>query len=135
MVRTGAARARGAHRRTARTSARARRRGQRQDQGLGRIETFFQQIIIPGVTPLLLVGPTGLVNRTQLGRAMRATAADPRVAARAGVRPDRLIPATCAIGAALAAVAAVMWAANCGTVRHTMGRMPGLPGERGADRA
>ena len=44
-----------------------------------------------------------LVNRTKLGRAMRATAENPRVAGLMGVRPDMVISATFIIGAALAA--------------------------------
>ena len=43
-----------------------------------------------------------------------------------GVRPDMVISATFIIGAALAAVAGVMWAANYGTVQHSMGFLPGL---------
>ena len=67
-----------------------------------------------------------LVNYTRLGRAMRATAENPRVAALMGVRPDFVISATFVIGAVLAAIAGVMWAANYGTVQHTMGFLPGL---------
>jgi branched-chain amino acid transport system permease protein len=37
-----------------------------------------------------------------------------------------VISATFVIGAALAAVAGVMWAANYGTVQHSMGFLPGL---------
>ncbi|MEP7284013.1 MAG: branched-chain amino acid ABC transporter permease [Rubrivivax sp.] len=84
------------------------------------------QILILGVTAMLLAGLTWLVNRTKLGRAMRATAENPRVAALMGVRPDMVISATFIIGAALAAVAGVMWAANYGTVQHSMGFLPGL---------
>jgi branched-chain amino acid transport system permease protein len=67
-----------------------------------------------------------LVNKTKLGRAMRATAENPRVAALMGVRPDMVISATFIIGAALAALAGVMWASNYGSVQHTMGFLPGL---------
>jgi branched-chain amino acid transport system permease protein len=84
------------------------------------------QIVILVVTALTLFGLLWLVNRTRLGRAMRATAENPRVAALMGVRPDHVISATFVIGAALAALAGVMWAANYGTVQHTMGFMPGL---------
>ena len=78
------------------------------------------------VTVIILAGLTYLVNSTRLGRAMRATAENPRVAALMGVRPDMVISATFIIGAALAAVAGVMWAANYGTVQHSMGFLPGL---------
>lgn len=84
------------------------------------------QILILSITVTVLAGLTYLVNRTKLGRAMRATAENPRVAALMGVRPDMVISATFIIGAALAAVAGVMWAANYGTVQHTMGFLPGL---------
>ena len=84
------------------------------------------QILILSVTAVLLAVLTWLVNRTRLGRAMRATAENPRVAALMGVKPDVVISATFIIGAALAAVAGVMWAANYGTVQHSMGFMPGL---------
>jgi len=67
-----------------------------------------------------------LVNRTKLGRAMRATAENPRVAGLMGIKPDFAISATFVIGAMLAALAGVMWAANYGTVQHSMGFMPGL---------
>ncbi len=84
------------------------------------------QIIIIVVTVVVLIALMWLVNRTKLGRAMRATAENPRVASLMGVRPDMVISATFIIGAALAAVAGMMWAANYGTVQHTMGLLPGL---------
>jgi len=84
------------------------------------------QCLILGLTAVMLAALTWLVNRTRLGRAMRATAENPRVAALMGVRPDMVISATFVIGAALAAVAGVMWAANYGTVQHSMGFLPGL---------
>jgi branched-chain amino acid transport system permease protein len=84
------------------------------------------QCLILGLTAVVLASLMYLVNRTKLGRAMRATAENPRVAALMGVRPDMVISATFIIGAALAAVAGVMWAANYGTVQHSMGFLPGL---------
>ena len=84
------------------------------------------QIIILVTTAVVLAGLMYLVNYTKLGRAMRATAENPRVAGLMGVRPDMVISATFVIGAALAAIAGVMWAANYGTVQHYMGFMPGL---------
>ena len=84
------------------------------------------QIIILVVTAVTLGGLMYLVNKTKLGRAMRATAENPRVAGLMGVRPDMVISATFIIGAALAALAGVMYAANYGSVQHTMGFLPGL---------
>ncbi|NWG74479.1 MAG: branched-chain amino acid ABC transporter permease [Rubrivivax sp.] len=84
------------------------------------------QVLILVTTAVVLAVLMFVVNKTKLGRAMRATAENPRVAALMGVRPDMVISATFVIGAALAAVAGVMWAANYGTVQHTMGFLPGL---------
>ena len=86
----------------------------------------FTQVMILGMTAMSLAVLMWLVNYTKLGRAMRATAENPRVAALMGVKPDVVISATFVIGAVLAAIAGVMWAANYGTVQHTMGFLPGL---------
>ena len=84
------------------------------------------QVLILVLTVVILAALMYLVNHTKLGRAMRATAENPRVAGLMGVKPDFVISATFVIGAALAAVAGLMWAANYGTVQHSMGFMPGL---------
>ena len=84
------------------------------------------QIMILGVTAVSLAVLMYLVNYTRLGRAMRATAENPRVAALMGVKPDTVISATFVIGAVLATIAGVMYASNYGTVQHTMGFLPGL---------
>ncbi len=84
------------------------------------------QVLILGMTAVSLAVLMWVVHSTKLGRAMRATAENPRVAALMGVKPDMVISATFLIGAVLAAIAGVMWAANYGTVQHTMGFLPGL---------
>ena len=84
------------------------------------------QIVILATTAITLAFLMWLVNKTNLGRAMRATAENPRVAALMGIKPDVVISATFIIGAMLAAIAGVMWASNYGTVQHAMGFMPGL---------
>jgi branched-chain amino acid transport system permease protein len=84
------------------------------------------QLMILGVTAVSLAILMYLVNYTRLGRAMRATAENPRVAALMGVKPDMVISATFIIGAVLATLAGVMYASNYGTVQHTMGFLPGL---------
>ena len=83
-------------------------------------------ILILAVTAMALAVLMWLVNGTRLGRAMRATAENPRVATLMGVKPDMVISATFVIGAVLAALAGVMWASNYGTVQHGMGFLPGL---------
>ena len=84
------------------------------------------QIMILGVTAVSLAVLMWVVNRTKLGRAMRATSENPGVAALMGVKPDMVISATFVIGAVLAAIAGVMYASNYGTAQHAMGFLPGL---------
>lgn len=67
-----------------------------------------------------------LVEKTKMGRAMRATAENPRVAGLMGVDANKVIVGTFAIGAALAAIAGVMWTANYSTAQFAMGFVPGL---------
>ena len=84
------------------------------------------QVAILATTAVVLSLLMYIVNRTSLGRAMRATAENPKVAGLMGVKPDVVISATFVIGAMLAAIAGVMWASNYGTVQHSMGFLPGL---------
>ena len=84
------------------------------------------QVMILVLTAVLLVGLTLLINHTKLGRAMRATAENPRVAGLMGVNPNFVISAAFVIGAMLAAIAGVMWYANFSTANFYMGFTPGL---------
>jgi branched-chain amino acid transport system permease protein len=93
---------------------------------LGGAVITVTQIFILGATAVSLSILMYVVHYTRLGRAMRATAENPRVAGLMGVRPDTVISATFVIGAILAALAGVMYASNYGTAQHTMGFLPGL---------
>ena len=93
---------------------------------IGTAVLTITQLFILVTTAVMLVGLTFLVNHTKLGRAMRATAENPRVASLMGVKPDMVISSAFIIGASLAAVAGVMYGTNYGTVQHTMGFLPGL---------
>jgi branched-chain amino acid transport system permease protein len=94
--------------------------------------TFGGALISPTQIMLLIlatgamVGLVLLVERTRMGRAMRATAENPRVAGLMGVDANKVIVMTFAIGAALAAVAGVMWGANYSSAQFAMGFVPGL---------
>ncbi|MBN8779045.1 MULTISPECIES: branched-chain amino acid ABC transporter permease [unclassified Thiobacillus] len=67
-----------------------------------------------------------MVQKTRLGRAMRATAQSRQVASLMGVDVNRVIAATFAIGSALAAVAGVMVSAYYGLAHYYMGFLLGL---------
>jgi branched-chain amino acid transport system permease protein len=73
-----------------------------------------------------MIGLLLLVNRTKLGRAMRATAENPRIAGLMGVNANQVIAVTFAIGASLAAVAGVLVAMNYNIAQFSMGFIPGL---------
>lgn len=84
------------------------------------------QLAIIGLSAVLMAGLLWLVHSTRLGRAMRATSENHRVAALMGINPDRIIALTFMLGSALAAVAGVMYASNYGIAHYAMGFMPGL---------
>jgi branched-chain amino acid transport system permease protein len=84
------------------------------------------QILLLALATLAMVGLVLLVEKTKMGRAMRATAENPRVAGLMGVDSNKVIVATFAIGAALAAIAGVMWTANYSSAQFAMGFVPGL---------
>jgi branched-chain amino acid transport system permease protein len=84
------------------------------------------QILLLALALISMTGLVLLVEKTKMGRAMRATAENPRVAGLMGVDSNKVIVATFALGAALAAVAGVMWGANYNSIQFTMGFLPGL---------
>ena len=84
------------------------------------------EIVIIVVAFLTMGGLLLLVNKTRLGRAMRATAENPNVAGLMGVNPNFVISATFMIGSALAALAGVMIASEYGNAHFYMGFIPGL---------
>jgi branched-chain amino acid transport system permease protein len=84
------------------------------------------QITILILTVIIMFGLVTLVNRTRLGRAMRATAQAPAIAQLMGVNINAVISATFIIGSALAAIAGVMVTANYGQAHYYMGFLLGL---------
>lgn len=84
------------------------------------------QVLILVVAASMMIALVVLIENTRLGRAMRATAENPRIASLMGVNANSVIVATFAIGAALAAVAGVMVAANYSVAHFYMGFIPGL---------
>ena len=67
-----------------------------------------------------------LVQRTRLGRAMRAVAENKQVAALMGIDVDRVISRTFIISGALAGAAGVMWGIHLGLVYYFVGFIPGI---------
>ena len=93
----------------------------------GNVGITMREIIIMVVSVIMMGGLFVLVNHTKLGRAMRATSENVNVTALMGVNPNRVISATFMIGAALAAVAGILFASNYGgKVHFYMGFIPGM---------
>ncbi|WP_416427805.1 branched-chain amino acid ABC transporter permease (plasmid) [Pseudomonas sp. App30] len=78
------------------------------------------------VAVLVMAGLWLLVERTRLGRSMRAVAENPQVASLMGINPNQVIVLTFAIGGALAALAGIMMASNYGSANFYMGFLPGI---------
>jgi len=84
------------------------------------------QVMLLALAAICMIALVLLVEKTKMGRAMRATAENPRIAGLMGVDANRVIVFTFAIGATLAAVAGVMWGANYSSAQFAMGFVPGL---------
>jgi branched-chain amino acid transport system permease protein len=84
------------------------------------------QIVVVLTTVVLLAIFTWIVSRTRLGRDMRACEQDQTMAALLGVDVDRTISLTFVVGAALAAVAGMMYLLYYGLVDFFMGFVAGI---------
>ncbi|MGC1358495.1 MAG: branched-chain amino acid ABC transporter permease LivH [Xanthobacteraceae bacterium] len=84
------------------------------------------QIIVVVTTIVLMAGFSYLVARTRLGRNMRACEQDLKMAALVGIDVDRTISLTFVIGAALAAVAGLMFLLYYGVVDFFIGFLAGV---------
>ena len=84
------------------------------------------QIMIVVLCLVLMTGLLVVVEKTKLGRAMRATSQNPAVAGLMGVNVNTIISATFMLGSALGAIAGVMVATNYSQAHYYMGFMIGL---------
>lgn len=90
------------------------------------VNLAYKQMVIVLVTIVLLAAFWYLVQRTSLGRAQRACEQDGKMAALLGVNVDKTISITFVMGAALAAVAGVMYILQYGVVNFADGFVPGV---------
>jgi branched-chain amino acid transport system permease protein len=84
------------------------------------------QIVLMAIAVLLMLGLNSYVQRTSMGRAMRAIALDTKGALLMGINVNRVITWTFFIGSALAGAAGVMAGAYYGKIDFLMGFMLGL---------
>jgi branched-chain amino acid transport system permease protein len=93
---------------------------------IGSVTIDSVQILVLVLGVLLMVGLQLLVNRTRLGRQMRAVAADREAAEMLGINVNFVITATFFLGSALAGVAGIMGGLLFNQVTSTIGFIAGL---------
>ncbi len=90
------------------------------------VQLSWMQIVIAVVTVALLAIFTWLVTKTPLGRAMRACEQDLKMTALLGIDVNRTISLTFVIGAALAAVAGMLFLMYYGSINFYIGFNAGV---------
>jgi len=93
---------------------------------IGSVTIDSVQIMVLVLGVALMVGLRQLVNRTRLGKQMRAVAADREAAEMLGINVNFTISATFFLGSALAGVAGVMGGLLFNQVTSTIGFLVGL---------
>ena len=88
---------------------------------VGGIVINGQQMLILGITAVLMVILTYIVQKTKTGKAMRAASFDTETAELMGINSDRIISITFGIGSALAAVAGVLVGIYYNSIHPRMG--------------
>ena len=84
------------------------------------------QVLVLVTVIVAVAGLSLFVARTTTGKSMRAVAADSEIASLMGIRVDRVIVTTFAIGGLLAGIAAVLYSLTFESVNFSMGFRPGI---------
>ncbi|UCH73596.1 MAG: branched-chain amino acid ABC transporter permease LivH [Rhodospirillales bacterium] len=96
------------------------------EHGSFTVSLSYMQIIIVVLTLALMTAFSLLIARTALGRAQRACEQDRTMAALLGINVDRTISLTFVMGAALAAVAGMMFLLYYGVIDFFIGFLAGI---------
>ncbi|MBF7141499.1 MULTISPECIES: high-affinity branched-chain amino acid ABC transporter permease LivH [Pseudomonas] len=86
----------------------------------------YMQILVFVVTVATMYGLTLFISRSRMGRACRACAEDMKMASLLGINTNGVIALTFVIGAALAAVAAMLLSMQYGVINPNAGFLVGL---------
>lgn len=78
------------------------------------------------VTVIIMIGLVLFINKTKIGKAMKAVSEDKGAAQLMGINVNRTISITFAIGSALAAVASILFISTYGFVSPYTGALPGI---------
>ncbi len=93
---------------------------------IGQVEVTFKQVLLAVAGLLLMWGLNYLVQRTALGKAMRATAQDADAAQMMGIDVDRIILLTFFLGSALAGAGSLFFGFYYGFTGFYIGYTTGL---------
>ena len=93
---------------------------------IGDAKISYTPIITIAVSIVLMAGLTLLVNKTKIGKAMRAVSEDNAAAQLMGINVNTTISFTFGLGSGLAAIAAFLYCCSYSQITPTMGSMLGL---------
>jgi branched-chain amino acid transport system permease protein len=93
---------------------------------IGDADISTLQLLIIGVSACLMIALEFIVQKTKIGKAMRATSEDYNTAALMGINVNMIISFTFALGSALAAAGGVLVGVLFNAVSFNMGLMAGL---------
>ena len=92
----------------------------------GQLTITGEVIYTIAASVLIMVALTLFINKSRMGKAMRAVSEDRDAAQLMGINVNQTISTTFAIGSALAAVAGVLLCSTVPTLMPTTGSMPGI---------
>ncbi|MGH3803498.1 MAG: branched-chain amino acid ABC transporter permease, partial [Pseudonocardiaceae bacterium] len=93
---------------------------------VGNADVRIDQVIIVVAAVIMMVLLDQLVNRSRIGRGIRATAQDPEAAVLMGVNIDTVVRLTFLLGGAMAGVAAVLYVMEFENTNYFVGFLLGI---------
>ncbi len=90
------------------------------------VRMTYLQLFIILTSVILMIGLRLFINKTKMGKAMRAVAQDKTMASLVGINIDTIISVTFIIGSGLAAIAGLMVAMYYGLVNYSIGYVAGM---------
>ena len=92
----------------------------------GKLTVSYVSLLTIAACVVIMIGLTTFVNKSKMGKAMRACSEDKAAAQLMGINVNATISATFAIGSALAAIAGVLLCSFNTSLMPTTGSMPGI---------
>ena len=92
----------------------------------GKLQISILTLITIAVCIIIMVVLTTFINKTKIGKAMRACSEDKETSQLMGINVNNTISITFAIGSGLAAIASVLLCSTYPAVNPTLGSMPGI---------